>query len=80
MLTQQGTDVVVERPRGRLPLPPIDLLRDLHRARFSPAAAASEDGVTLRALGRRRRDDRAPALRLSRDVGCDRGDAATGAG
>jgi hypothetical protein len=47
VLTQKGTDVVVDRPRGRLPLPPIDLLRDLHRVRFLAAAAASEDGVTL---------------------------------
>ena len=47
VLTQQGTDVVVEHPRGRLPLPPIDLLRDLHRVRFLTAAAASEGGVTL---------------------------------
>jgi hypothetical protein len=47
VLTQQGTEVAVERPRGRLPLPPIDLLRDLHRLRFLPPAAASADGVTL---------------------------------
>jgi len=47
VLTQQGTDVSVERPRGRLPYPPINLLRDLHRARFSPAASASGDDVTL---------------------------------
>jgi len=47
VLTQHGSDVVVERPRGRLPFPPINLLRDLHRARFSPGAAASEPDVTL---------------------------------
>ena len=47
VLTQNGSDVVVERPRGRLPLPPINLLRDLHRARFSRGAATSDDGVTL---------------------------------
>jgi len=47
VLTQTGSDVVVERPRGRLPLPPINLLRDLHRVRFSPVAAAPEPEVTL---------------------------------
>ena len=47
VLTQSGSEVVVERPRGRLPLPPIDLLRDLQRARFSPVAATPEPEVTL---------------------------------
>lgn len=46
-LTQRGTEVAVERPRGRLPLPPINLLRDFHRMRFSAGGAASETGVTL---------------------------------
>ena len=31
-LTQQGSEVTVERPAGRLPLPPVNLLRDLQRA------------------------------------------------
>jgi hypothetical protein len=47
VLTQSGSDVVVERPRGRLPLSPTDLLRDLHRTRFARGGSESEDGVTL---------------------------------
>jgi hypothetical protein len=47
VLTQRGTQVSVERPRGRLPLPPIDLLRDFHRARLLPETAPPEPGVTL---------------------------------
>lgn len=47
VLTQTGVAVTVERPRGRLPLPPINLLRDLHRARFLAAAARPEEGVAL---------------------------------
>ena len=46
-VTQRGTEVTVERPRGRLPLPPIDLLRDFHRARFASEDAPPEPGVTL---------------------------------
>jgi len=46
-VTQHGIEVTVERPRGRLPLPPIDLLRDLHRARFASEHAPPEPGVTL---------------------------------
>jgi len=44
-LTQHGTEVTVERPSGRLPLPPVNLLRDLHRARFS--RIPPEPGVTV---------------------------------
>jgi hypothetical protein len=47
VLTQRGSEVSVERPRGRLPLPPIDLLRDLHRARFLPETAPPEPGVAI---------------------------------
>jgi hypothetical protein len=46
-LTQQGTEVTVERPSGRLPLPPINLLRDLHRTRFSRPGTPPEPGVTV---------------------------------
>ena len=46
-LTQQGTAVTVERPSGRLPLPPINLLRDLHRTRFRRPGAPPEPGVTI---------------------------------
>lgn len=45
--TQRGTQVEIERPRGRLPLPPIDLLRDFHRARLLPGDAPPEADVTL---------------------------------
>lgn len=45
--TQRGTEVTVERPRGRLPLPPTDLLRDFHRARFAGEDAPPEPGVRL---------------------------------
>lgn len=47
VVTQRGTDVSVERPRGRLPLPPIDLLRDFHRARLISEDAPPEPGVRL---------------------------------
>jgi len=46
-LTQRGTEVTVERPTGRLPLPPINLLRDLHRVRLSQAGTPPEPGVTI---------------------------------
>ena len=46
-LTQHGSEVSVERPRGRLPLPPTDLLRDFHRARLAGEDAPPEPGVTL---------------------------------
>jgi len=46
-LTQQGTEVTVERPSGRLPLPPLNLLRDLHRTRFSRPGNPTEPGVTV---------------------------------
>jgi uncharacterized protein DUF3261 len=46
-LTQQGTEVTVERPRGRLPLPPVNLLRDLHRTRFLRPGTPPEPGVTI---------------------------------
>ena len=46
-LTQQGSEVTVERPAGRLPLPPVNLLRDLQRARFGRPGAPAEPGVTL---------------------------------
>jgi hypothetical protein len=48
--TQQGTEVTVERPRGRLPRPPADLLRDLHRARFASPNDPPEPGVRLERL------------------------------
>jgi Protein of unknown function (DUF3261) len=44
-VTQRGSELSVERPRGRLPRPPTDLLRDFHRARL--ADAPPEPGVTL---------------------------------
>jgi hypothetical protein len=47
VVTQRGSEVDVERPRGRLPLPPANLLRDLHRARFAPEGALPEPGVTI---------------------------------
>jgi len=47
VVTQHGGDVVVERPRGRLPLPPENLLRDVHRARFVPHDASFEAGVEV---------------------------------
>jgi len=46
-LTQQGTEVTVERPGGGLPLPPVNLLRDLQRARFGRPGAPPEPGVTV---------------------------------
>ena len=46
-LRQQGTAVTVERPSGRLPLPPINLLRDLHRTRFRRPGMPPESGVTI---------------------------------
>ena len=45
--TQRGTEVMVERPRGRLPLPPTDLLRDFHRARFAGEDWPPEPDVRL---------------------------------
>ena len=47
VVTQHGSDVAVERPRGRLPLPPENLLRDVHRARFAPQDAPFEAGVAV---------------------------------
>ena len=47
VVTQRGTEVSVERPRGRLPLPPTQLLFDFHRARLAPEGAPPEPGVTL---------------------------------
>jgi hypothetical protein len=47
VLTQIGSDVVVERPRGRLPFPPINLLRDWQRVRLPPRAEGVGDGVVL---------------------------------
>ena len=49
-LTQRGTQVSVERPGGRLPLPPVNLLRDLHRTRFRGPEAAPEPGVSIEPL------------------------------
>lgn len=46
-LTQRGTEVTVERPSGRLPLPPVNLLRDLHRTRFLRPGTPPEPGVTI---------------------------------
>jgi hypothetical protein len=46
-LTQRGTEIRVERPRGRLPLPPIDLLRDFQRARLGEADAAPEPDIRV---------------------------------
>jgi len=46
-LTQRGTEVTVERPGGRLPLPPVNLLRDLHRTRFRRPGTPPEPGVTI---------------------------------
>jgi hypothetical protein len=51
VVTQRGSQVSVERPRGRLPLPPIDLLRDFHRARLFPDGAPPEPGVTVSRAG-----------------------------
>jgi hypothetical protein len=46
-VTQRGTEVSVDRPRGRLPWPPINLLRDFHRARLASDHAPPEPGVAL---------------------------------
>ena len=46
-VTQQGTEIRVERPRGRLPLPPADLLRDFHRACLAAPDAPPEPGVRV---------------------------------
>src|SRR5215472_15058889 len=46
-LTQQGKEVKVERPGGPLPLPPVNLLRDLHRTRFGRPGGPPEPGVTI---------------------------------
>jgi len=45
--THQGTEVTVERPGGGLPLPPVNLLRDLQRARFGRPGDPPEPGVTV---------------------------------
>jgi hypothetical protein len=47
VVSQRGEEVRVERPRGRLPRSPVDLLRDFHRARTAPQAAAAEPGVRI---------------------------------
>lgn len=47
-LTQDGSGVSVERPRGALPFPPINLLRDWQRVRGVQAAGANDTDVTLR--------------------------------
>jgi hypothetical protein len=46
-LTQRGSAVTVERPSGRLPLPPVNLLRDLQRTRFGRPGTPPEPGVTI---------------------------------
>jgi hypothetical protein len=46
-LTQRGSEVTVERLGGPLPLPPVNLLRDLHRVRFGPPGAPPEPDVTV---------------------------------
>jgi hypothetical protein len=46
-LTQTGSEVAVERPRGRLPLPPINLLLDWQRVRLAMPGAAPEAGVSV---------------------------------
>jgi hypothetical protein len=47
VVTQRGSDVSVERPRGRLPRPPADLLRDFQRALPGEVDAPPEPGVTI---------------------------------
>jgi hypothetical protein len=47
VLTQTGSELALERPRGRLPFPPINLLRDWQRVRAFTPGAAPEPGVTL---------------------------------
>jgi Protein of unknown function (DUF3261) len=46
-VSQQGAEVEVERPRGRLPRPPVDLLRDFHRSRPASEAAPPEPGIRI---------------------------------
>jgi hypothetical protein len=46
-VSQRGEEVEVERPRGRLPRPPVDLLRDFHRARSASEAAPPEPGIRI---------------------------------
>jgi hypothetical protein len=46
-LTQRASEVMVERPSGRLPLPPVNLLRDLQRTRFTRPGTPPESGVTI---------------------------------
>jgi hypothetical protein len=46
-VSQQGEELSVERPRGRLPRPPVDLLRDFHRARPASQAAPPEPGIRI---------------------------------
>jgi hypothetical protein len=47
VVSQQGEEVAVERPRGRLPRPPVDLLRDFHRARPASEAEPPEPGIRI---------------------------------
>jgi hypothetical protein len=46
-VTQTGSEVAVERPRGRLPLPPVNLLLDWQRVRLAKPGAAPEAGVSI---------------------------------
>jgi hypothetical protein len=46
-VSQQGAEVEVERPRGRLPRPPVDLLRDFYRSRPASEAAPPEPGIRI---------------------------------
>ena len=46
-VSQQGEKVAVERQRGRLPRPPVDLLRDFYRARPASPAEAPEPGIRI---------------------------------
>jgi hypothetical protein len=46
-VAQRGGETSVERPRGRLPLPPLDLLRDFQRARRAERGAPPEPGVQI---------------------------------
>jgi hypothetical protein len=47
LLTQTGSAVEVERPRGRLPLSPVSLLLDWQRVRLAEPGAAPEAGVSV---------------------------------
>jgi hypothetical protein len=46
-VSQRGDELSVERPRGRLPRPPVDLLRDFHRTRPASQAAQPEPGIRI---------------------------------